>query len=92
MSKSTLADLLEGVDPGVPAQQLQKFIVQTEGEGDTHGTQTYVGEHGDNTELEHTGQTDHQACEHHSSPPHAPPIHQIHNYARKYTENELFNR
>lgn len=34
-SKSTLTDSLEGMDTGVPAQQLQQFIVETEGEGDT---------------------------------------------------------
>lgn len=71
------------MDPRVPAQQLQQFIVETEGEGDTHGTQADVGEHGDGTELEHAGQTDHQAREHHTGPPHVPPIHQIHNCTRR---------
>lgn len=79
MSKSTVTHSLEGVDPGVPAQQLQQFIVEAEGKGDAHGAQTDVGEHGDGTELEHAGQTDHQPREHDGSPPHVPPIHQIHN-------------
>lgn len=82
-SKSTLTDSLEGVDPGVPAQQLQQFIVETEGEGDTQGPQTDVGENCDGTELEHTGQTDHQPREHHTGPPHVPPVHQIHNCTRR---------
>lgn len=85
MSKSTLTDSLEGVDPGVPAQQLQQFIVETEGEGDTQGPQTDVGENRDGTELEHTGQTDHQPREHHTGPPHVPPVHQIHNCTRRGT-------
>lgn len=74
---------LEGVDPGVPAQQLQQFIVEAEGKGDAHGAQTDVGEHGDGTELEHAGQTDHQPREHDGSPPHVPPVHQIHNWTRR---------
>lgn len=39
----------------VPAQQLQKFIVETDREGDAHGTQTDVGEHSDGAELEQAG-------------------------------------
>lgn len=73
------------MDAGVPAQQLQQLIVETEGEGDAHGTQAYVGEHSDGTELEHTGQTDYKPREHHTGPPHVPPIHQIHNCTRIHT-------
>lgn len=87
-SKSTLSDSLEGVDPGVPAQQLQQFIVKTQHEGDTHDAQTDVRDDGDGTELEQTGQTDHQPCEHHTGPPHLPPIHQIHNCTRRCTEKQ----
>lgn len=71
--------------PGVPAQQLQQLVVETEGEGDAHGAQADVGEHGDGTELEHAGQTDHQPREHHAGPPHVPPVHQIHNWPRGHT-------
>lgn len=37
-----LTDSLKGVNPGVPAQQLQQFVVEAEGEGDSHDTQTDV--------------------------------------------------
>ena len=71
-------DSLEGMDAGVPAQHLQQFVVEAEGEGETHGPQTDVGENSDGAELEQTGQADHQAREDHASPPHIPPVHQIH--------------
>lgn len=63
--------------PGIPAQDLQEFIVQTKREGDAHDSQTDVGEHGDGTELEQAGQTNHQPREHHTGPPHVPPVQQI---------------
>lgn len=40
-----LMDSLEGMNPGVPAQQLQQFIIKTEGEGNAHDTQTDAGDH-----------------------------------------------
>lgn len=79
-------DSLEGVLPlGVPAQQLQQLVVEAEGEGDAHDTQTDVGEHSDGTELEQTGQTNHQPCEYHTGLPHFPPVHQIYNCKRRWT-------
>lgn len=72
-------DSLEGVDARVPAQQLQEFIIEAEGKGDAHDTQADVGDDSDGTELEHTGQTDHQPREDHAGAPHAPPVHQIYN-------------
>lgn len=71
---------LVGVDPGVPAQQLQEFIIEAQGEGDAHGCQTDVRENGDDAELEDAGQADHQAREHHAGLPHVPPVHQIHDW------------
>lgn len=73
---------LVGVDPGVPAQQLQQFIIETQGEGNAHGGQTDVGEDGDDAELEHAGQADHQAREHHARLLHVPPVHQILDWTR----------
>lgn len=72
-------DSLKGVNPGVPAQELQELIIKTEGEGDAHDTQKDVGDHSDGTKLEQAGQTDYQPCKHHTSPPHVAPVHQIHN-------------
>lgn len=46
-SESINMDSLEGMYPVVPAQQLQQLIIEAEGEGDAHDTQTDVGEHGD---------------------------------------------
>lgn len=77
------------MDPGVPAQQLQEFIVKPEGEGDAHDTQTEVGEHGDGAELEQTGQTDHQPREHHTGLCRFTPVHQIHNYSRRHTHTHI---
>lgn len=83
--KLTLTHSLVGVDPGVPAQQLQQFIIEAQGEGEAHGDQTDVRENGDDTELEHAGQADHQACEHHTGLPHIPPVHQIHDWTHMWT-------
>ena len=89
--KST--DSLERVHPRVAAKQLQQLVVETEEEVDTHDTQAEVGEHGDGTELEQAGQRDHQPREHHTGPPHAPPVHQIHNCKTRWTlaRNEKFD-
>lgn len=73
------------MDPGVPAQQLQQLIIESQGEGGTHGDQTDVREKGDDAELEHAGQADHQACEHHTGLPHIPPVHQIHDWTHMWT-------
>lgn len=79
------------MDSGVPAQQLQQFVIKAEDEGDRHDTKTDVGEHGDGAELEQTGQTDHQTREHHTGLSHLTPIHQIHNYSGRHTHTHNRN-
>lgn len=87
-------DWLEGVDPRVPAQQLQQFVVETEGKGDTQSPEADVWDNSDDAELENTGQADHQPREDQAGRPCAPPVHQIHDWQGDQKErkdkNQLF--